>query len=165
MKWILLAITIVGFSVPVHADTVFNATGSGTSGTTLTGTVDIDAVNGTMDYAQFYLSNGTSLYGTGGGMDGTEYTVPLTGSDGNPWLFNINAISSSGLIGYDGGSFTVSYPFGDSYFEIIGTLTPESSVSTAQTPEPSSLALMATGMLLAASAFKRRSETAHLRKS
>jgi PEP-CTERM motif-containing protein len=155
MKQILFAITMLALSMPMHADTIFNATGSGTSGTTLTGTVDIDTVSGTMDYAQFYLSNGTSMYGTGGGQDGTEYTVPLIGSDGNSWIFNINA---SGLAGYNGGSFLVAYPYGDGYFEVIGDLTPGDSVSAAPTPEPGSLVLLATGLIGAGVNLKRRAQ-------
>jgi hypothetical protein len=66
--------------------------------------------------------------------------VPLRGSNGNSWIFNITL---NPLQHWSPLRSVI-------HFEIIGDLTPENTATIAETPDPSSLSLMGTGILFGA---------------
>jgi len=176
---------LVTVSLTAHADTInnFAAGGTFTDGATLSGTIDMDVTNGTvlsadltvgspLDYTftDVYLTAPTpgnpndfeillvtpSLYSTLPSMYLGLDTSSLVGYTGGP-LYSISFLDpyyfiAGSVINLDSDA---SQSLGVSgYFMNEGDLTLESSTTT--TPEPSSIALLGTGLLCGAGVVRRR---------
>jgi hypothetical protein len=156
-----------------HADTVstFSLTDATfSSGATASGTVAIDITTGvaTDSDITYMLGSSTHLFT---GQPGDQQDVP---ENGDPIFFEMissgNSLSialpGASFIGYSGSHVcslsnesgcgdTVGAFNGTDIFE-TGSLIFDSSVTTGQTPEPSSLALFGTGLLGVLGAVRRK---------
>ncbi len=162
----LLAALCLGVAATSHADTTFILTGNSfTSGATATGTVNIDVVAGTIDSVNVVYDldgvdsvfNGTPT--TQGTFDkDTQYFEYSFDNAGDLLLIDIPGASLAGYAGNNLCSF--ANLCGDGYLGYFATSAgeadPLATGSLAQTPEPSSLVLLGSGMVGVAGAARRR---------
>jgi len=173
MRRLLIAMFVfasLALCTSAHADT-FPITSTLTSGTLL-GTITIDVVTGVATAGDFTIvSNGTTFVFSGADVN---YSAPFGPNSYFASFLDTTALDSfslvlptASLVGYN-GSLVCSYALVcdgvvSGFFDnssanpglyqsldgVVGTATPA-------VPEPSSLALLATGVTAAAGAFRRR---------
>ncbi len=169
------AIATLALTLAAHADTfsTFNVNGAFTTGNTLAGTLTLDttthlfsAANLTAAGASYNatFSNAPTSQGPGAG----DFSIVLTSQTSTQTatfdLFlpvtNLNGYTGSALCsttlpcGTAQDASTITINFG--LFSIGDTLASGSITPTAATPEPSTLALLGTGLLGAVGTLRRR---------
>jgi hypothetical protein len=158
----LVAVSLFSANGVARADTIstFNAVGSFDDGSTLSGTVTIDTTAGTITGEDLVVSSPFSatfvddIYGQG--ANGGEY-IFNSEADG---AYLILPLATGSLVGYTGGGFewAANAERGPSThiqmtYLTSGDLEPE---APSVTPEPSSIALLGTGLLGIAGLVRRR---------
>jgi hypothetical protein len=153
-------------SLAAHADTVFNLQGTFDNGAALGGTITLDGTSTSFSAIDATIS--------GGGAPTEEFTS-ISNQGQNPSLYYLSLYSGSAyffpdinttsLAGFDGSLLCSSnslcsgdasiagYPDASGTTLTSGSITPQTS---SVTPEPSSIALLATGMLGVAGALRKR---------
>ena len=160
---LLLALVVLAVS-PAKADTVFNVSANVLTGpyaglNVLTGTIDIDTVTGVATALDLTLSNDPSLapFTSIGGGHGT-CTSPNCVYFSNAGFANFGQLILGKMLGYTGGTLGASggntgigsfIDVNSGGYSIDGTVTPQglTALTLAHAPEPSSLVLMALGMI------------------
>jgi len=154
----LLAFVGQGQASPV----LFDASGSFTDGSTLSGTMTIDPTSGLATAEDLFVSGGTSGYASPLEFKLTPPTqadnqgaghVWLDGSDlSNSWQLRV-AIASPNLIAYAGGDLVVSsFPPDGTFFTAFGeggANLVSGTLTAVTTPAPPTIVLLASAVLAA----------------
>ncbi len=172
LRSLLAAATLlISSSLAAHADTltVFDATGTFASGSTLSGTITIDTTNGVLESSSLIVSAPDSLnfsFIQSQFANPSIYVLQFgTAASGLPSL--VLGVSVSDLVGFTGGAFGsvqnrvpggVSNIAFDTRADLlsVGGLSVASPQPIAATPEPATLALLATGLAGVAGSVRRR---------
>ena len=172
-----LAFTLSSAAASAHADTLFDVNVTFTNQDYASGTVLLDTVNGAVTAGSLNIYDGTnSLLGTiaarpgivqGQGQRGFYESLILFGT--GPTEIELQ-IQGFGVVGYTGGPvcpvrscyiyptylyFDLGTPDNERFAATQGALTP----ATSATPEPSSFALLGTGLLSLVTMGSRRLRT------
>lgn len=146
---VLSASVLLGLSVSARADsTTYDVTGSGI----LSGTVAIDSIAGTITDSELTVTTSgftDMLTGSGGSQIGrTGFALFYNGSNNDAYELLLTSPDADGtLTGYTGGEFQFS--------DALGVADTSGSL-VASTPEPSSFALLGTGLLGVAGVVRKR---------
>ena len=163
-------------TIAAHADimSTFSLTNyTFQSGATATGTIVIDVTDGLVASTNITYFGGTTLLfdvstGTGNVALGLYSNAPSTDAAGDSFADSLHT-PAAGFVGYAGGEacsqtdlcdvfVTSAILFANSTQDLLetGSLTLEPPIITGQTPEPSTLALLSTGILGLAGAARRK---------
>lgn len=167
---LLLPAVLLVFTLAAKADTVFSLSGSFTDGANIGGTLTIDTTAGTITQSNIIISapdsttqtnikaQGSGLFSRQGGGNG--YGADIRNAAGT---IDFNFIfPTATLVGYTGNGNN-SINFLNGFAGNLYNLTTSTSgaslgapAAAAVTPEPSSMVLVATGLLGMAGMVKRR---------
>jgi hypothetical protein len=164
---LLLSALFLSATLAAHADNIvtFDASGVFQSGSTLSGTLTLDSTTGIFTAVDLFVSSPDTLaFNAVAQLCSYPVAGICTIQSGNgsayqPPVLVLDVIATS-LIGYTGGSIgsETSPDFGYSSNIYFGAGIPDDSLTSGRlttTPEPSSIALLGTG-LLALGGFARR---------
>jgi PEP-CTERM motif len=173
IRLLAAAAVLAAFTFTAHADTVstFSLTGyTFQSGATATGTIVIDITDGQVESTNITYVGGTTLdfnvsTGTGNVSAGLYTNAPSLDAAGDAFADSLHT-PAAGFVGYAGGdtcsqsdpcdsAVTSAVIFANNTTDLLetGSLTLEPS---SVTPEPSTLALLSTGILGLAGATRRK---------
>ena len=167
---LLAASALCVFSLAAHADTLtYNLTSSFSDGGSVTGTLTLDNATGLFTAANlvakgFPISNGTYtsiLYQGPDLINGTDLDV-VDYTYGSEDEFDFDPTNFVGYnaktIGVDSFYFNSGLVFDNSFSQSASLTLQQTATppSTAVTPEPSSIALLGTGLLSVAGVLRKR---------